>query len=68
MSEGLNDSFWMITSVVFITFSFCFLMMCFGLKSQRDDLKKEAIIRGHAEYYQLSTEGDIQWRWKDVAK
>lgn len=35
------------------------------IASQRDDLKKQAVERGYAEWV-VSSSGDARWQWKDM--
>lgn len=35
--------------------------------AQSDDLKKQAVIRGHAEWV-VKSNGSTSWRWKEEAK
>lgn len=39
------------------------LFVAVMLASQRDDLKKQAVERGYAEWV-VSSSGDARWQWK----
>jgi hypothetical protein len=42
-----------------------FLAICLLISShQKDDLRKQAIERGHAEYV-VDSDGETTWQWKE---
>jgi hypothetical protein len=43
------------------------LATCFCVAAQRDDLKKQAVQRGCAEWV-VKNDGSTSWRWKEEAK
>ena len=43
------------------------LAAAFMLASERDDLKKQAVEHGYAEWV-VKPNGDTTWQWKEAAK
>jgi len=60
MSEQTNNLFEFVCFIVLMAALLCVV-------AQSDDLKEQAVRRGHAEWV-VKSNGSTSWRWKEEAK